>query len=315
MARKKRSKKTRGKSPSDTKTAHQARDENRSGASSEVSVVPAHDGQSTDAKISAARRVILSVLIIGHLMAVVLPPMAFQAAGELGNTSVVSTLIRPVAAYAQFMYLDRGYAFFAPDPGPSHLVQAAVRQPSGEMVETVYPDRENQWPRLMYHRHFMLTEFLTEVYQSPDVPTELAEIDPQAAEDWRRMRARYEHVRKSMIDHLSSENGGKTVFVRRLEHAIPNHEEFQELNIPLDDPRYYNVLFDRPPPVVVPPPETIPPPPAAEELAEPDDGKSSEGDSSDDASESPDEEATDEKATTEADAGVEKEQEASEVAP
>jgi hypothetical protein len=187
----------------------------------------------------------LSLLIAVHLIAVVSPPLAFQTRGPLGLSPSIDTLIRPVEGYSQFLYMDRGYAFFAPEPGPSHLLQAAIGSETGT-VERMYPDREDQWPRLLYHRHFMITEFLEEIYQPPGPPEALLQIDPVEAEYWQRRRARYEHVRQSIVDHLRHENPGREVAVRRIEHLIPDLNDFRRDPIELTDPRLYQVLLDEP---------------------------------------------------------------------
>ncbi|KAA5540188.1 hypothetical protein FYK55_21350 [Roseiconus nitratireducens] len=175
-------------------------------------------------------------------------------------------MIRPFQGYGQFLHLDRGYAFFAPDPGPSRLIQAAIVQPDGSVQEELYPDLSSQWPRLLYHRHFMLTEYLSEIYQPPGPPNEMFEIDPLEAQLWQRARGRYEYVRQSMIDHLRTVNDDKQVAIRRIEHALPTLAQFNESPLALDDPRSYNVLLDQPvvsdtiaptgPTEVIPPPTT-----------------------------------------------------------
>ncbi len=149
------------------------------------------------------------MLVIGHLLAVLLPPLSFQTRGPLGLSPAVATLLAPFEGYGQFLYIDRGYAFFAPDPGPSHLIQAAITDGGGQRIEIMYPDREQQWPRLLYHRHFMLSEFMDEIYQPPGPPQELVELDREEAEFWVRSRARYEHVRQSVVEHLQAEYPGQ----------------------------------------------------------------------------------------------------------
>jgi hypothetical protein len=244
-------------------------------------------------------RLSLSLLVTLHLLAVVAPPLAFQARGPLGLSPSVNTLISWVQDYSQFLYMDRGYAFFAPDPGPSHLIQVAIASEPGTQEpgtqesgtqesgtqesgtqksgtqepgtqepgaqEQMYPDRQAQWPRLLYHRHFMITEFLEEIYQPPGPPPALFQVDPVEAENWTRARARYEHVRQSVIDHLRHENPGREVAVRRIEHLVPNLSDYRNDRIELTDPRLYQVLLDEPiasdelsAPAA--PPESIPPP-------------------------------------------------------
>lgn len=198
---------------------------------------------------SRGRRGWVSLLILAHVMAVVVPPLAFQANGPLGLAPSVATVMQWVRPYAQFMYLDRGYAFFAPDPGPSHLIQAGITDPSGTLTEVVFPDLDRQWPRLLYHRHFMLAEFLNEIHRPPGPPPELIQQDPQGAQAWREARSRYEHTRASFVRHLESRYPGQRVAIRRLEHAIPDVVSFADESLDLNDPRLFRVLLDDPPPL------------------------------------------------------------------
>src|SRR6056297_2251607 len=91
----------------------------------------------------------VSVLLIGHLIAVFIAPLSFQTRSSRGSSPSVDLIAGPVRGYGEFLYLNRGYAFFAPDPGPSHLIQAAIVDPEGRMVEQMYPDLDQQWPRLL----------------------------------------------------------------------------------------------------------------------------------------------------------------------
>ena len=274
MAKKKRSSRNRSKQrmPDTTESdiTESAATVSEDIQSSQPQAMSPEHGQSGTLVLSRNVKLGLSLVIIVHLLAVVLPPLAFQTNGQLGQSSAVATAMRPLAAYAQSLYLDRGYAFFAPDPGPSHLFQAAITQPNGEIVETLFPDKEQQWPRLNYHRHFMLSEFLNEVYCPPGPPADFVRSDPEAAKEWVRLRRRYEDVRQSVVDHLRSVNNGAPVAIRRIEHVIPNHVEFQELDVDLSDPRLYMVMSDT---ALDRPPETVPAPPATEELKAPEEKK------------------------------------------
>jgi len=190
---------------------------------------------------------IASAAIVFHLCAVVLPPLAFQTISLDGPSPLIGTLIRPFQGYGQFLHIDRGYAFFAPDPGPSHLIQAAITQADGKIDEVMFPDREQQWPRLLYHRHFMLSEYLHEIYWPPGPPNEMFETEPAAALLWQQRRGRYEYVRSSMVEHLRHTNDGRDVAIRRIEHGLPSMQDFIDEPIELNDQRLYSVLLDRPP--------------------------------------------------------------------
>jgi|TARA_B110000495_G_scaffold200190_1_gene214940 hypothetical protein len=190
-------------------------------------------------------RLLISILIIGHLLAVVLPPLSVQTRGPIGQSPSIATALGLIERYSQMLYIDRGYAFFAPDPGPSHLIQAAVTDQNGKRVEWMYPDREQHWPRLLYHRHFMLSEFMEEIYQPPGPPPELRALNRDEAIYWGEARKRYEHVRRSVVDHLKYENPDKEVAIRRVEHLLPDLIEYQIAPIELTDERLYRVLLDQ----------------------------------------------------------------------
>lgn len=205
-------------------------------------------------------RFVVSFLIVGHVLAVAIAPLSFQTRSGRGSSPSVELLGSPVAGYGEFLYLNRGYAFFAPDPGPSHLFQAAIipadrdTNPTSAaekppLAEPVFPDRNVHWPRLLYHRHFMLAEFLTEVYQPPGPPQGLQEIDADTAENWRRSRSRYERVRQSFTQRLEAVHPDATVAIRRLEHLIPDFMDFGEADLELNDPSLYEVMFDQAPQV------------------------------------------------------------------
>ncbi|MDA8745091.1 hypothetical protein N9N28_10705 [Rubripirellula amarantea] len=191
-------------------------------------------------------RLILSVLVSVHLAAVILHPLSFQAQGDLGASPVITTLFAPFRGYGQLLYIDRGYAFFAPDPGPSHLIQAAITAKDGSRVEKMYPDLDQHQPRLMYHRHFMLSEYLHEIYQPPGPPRDLVAADPEAAEYWTLARTRYVKVHQSIVNHLNHEHPGQESAIRRIEHLIPDLGSYIDKPIELDDPQLYRVLLDRP---------------------------------------------------------------------
>lgn len=191
-------------------------------------------------------RLALSLLICLHLLAVFLPPLSFQTRGPLGQSPSVSSALRPLEGYGEFLYINRGYAFFAPDPGPSHLIQAAITDSQGNRTEVMIPDRKVHWPRLLYHRHFMLTEFLYEIYEPALSPAAVAALEPQEAELWRQSRSRYEHFRQSLVQHLEFANPNSEVAIRRIEHLIPDLVEFQRQPVNLTDPESYRVLLDQP---------------------------------------------------------------------
>ena len=66
----------------------------------------------------------------------------------------------PSRAYLSALHLDHQYHYFAPDPGPSTLLRYEGTRPDGTAVAGTLPDAAENFPRLLYHRYFMLTERL-----------------------------------------------------------------------------------------------------------------------------------------------------------
>jgi hypothetical protein len=207
---------------------------------------------------SRRARLAISVLVIGHLWAVIGRPLEFATQGPFGTSPSATTFFR---GYSQFAYLDHGYAFFAPEPGPSHFFQAAITPPQGERFERKFPDLSDQWPRLLYHRHFMLAEFLNDVYHPPGEPPAEIASDALATAQWRQGRKRYEDVRDSILNHLRSEHPRCEVAIRRVEHRQPGLPEFFQDGTSVRDERLLRVLFDTAIEANTLPPEGIPGPP------------------------------------------------------
>jgi hypothetical protein len=100
--------------------------------------------------------VIASVLLVWHLTAVFLAPMSVPPSSQ-----VVRDVCQrpPMQWYLDALYLNHGYYFFAPDPGDGHLIYFDVYDQQGNVVrQGKFPDWDVQWPRLWYHRHFMLAD-------------------------------------------------------------------------------------------------------------------------------------------------------------
>ena len=164
-------------------------------------------------------RRLASVAILVQLWAIVGRPLEFATQGPTGASPAATALYTPIKPYAEFTYLNHGYAFFAPNPGPSHLIGVTIRKDDGEIEESVYPSLQSQWPRLLYHRHFMLTEFLHNTFQPSEPPPEMFDVDWLRAR-WQVDRARYEAILGSMQRHLAARVGAPVdaVEIHRLEH-------------------------------------------------------------------------------------------------
>ena len=165
-------------------------------------------------------------LVIFHLLAVVAEPLFFYSRSEVQAGPEFLALRRGLGPYVDWMYLDHGYFFFAPNPGPSHLV--GIRDQS-----VVFPDRKEQWPRLLYHRYFMLSEF----YNNSFAPTAL---DPQDMTDklfvarWEEDRRFYQTLQRSISKSIQSQMG--TRGDDRWEDRIESWPELVRLERPLPGP-------------------------------------------------------------------------------
>lgn len=166
-----------------------------------------------------ALRAVLSALFAAHLTAVFVAPLASSidtAERRLPPEAQPSERPRPwlhkiFQPYLDIAYLNHGYGFFAPDPGPSHLVRYTIEHQDGRREEGVFPDRHAHWPRLRYHRHFMLAE----------------QALPKAGEAYGR--------------HLLKVHQARQVTVERVRHYLARAEEVLR-GVPLVEPQTYQSL-------------------------------------------------------------------------
>jgi len=118
------------------------------------------------------------------------------------------------------MGLANGYRFFAPEPGPSHLVRYEVTLPDGSQEQGLFPDRRQHKPRLLYHRYFMLSEFINTL-ENPNVPNERAQA-----------------YAKSYARHLADLHQATQVKLYLRRHFVPRMSEVRE-GMLLTDKRLY----------------------------------------------------------------------------
>lgn len=130
-----------------------------------VNAGPADRSHETASPWSAQQRGVASVLIAALVFVVFMGPVTNPIATE-ELTGPIGRLLAPIH---QLLYLSHGYRFFAPDPGPSHLLVYRLHYSDGEMRERRFPDAAKLSPRLRYHRWFMLSETLFAEHSSqPD---------------------------------------------------------------------------------------------------------------------------------------------------
>jgi hypothetical protein len=187
----------------------------------------------------------LSLLVVFHLLAVFAEPFRFFTRSGRGTSPAADPIRWALTPYIEFAYLNHGYFFFAPEPGPSHLMECQLQMADGEQRQLRFPDKFAQRPRLLYHRHFMLAEFLNGLHVPP-FRAEVTVEDARLAQDWQADRQLYERVRDSMTEHLVAKYGAVSGKLERLEHRLPSSEEVFEQRLPLSSPTLYVTLPDAP---------------------------------------------------------------------
>ncbi len=186
-------------------------------------------------------RAAVSCAVVLHLVGVMVAPISTppQFAGPpsiIGNE--LQKVYRP---YITAMYLDHAYKFFAPNPGPSHLLRYDLYFADGRRSinseDQIFPDRHRHWPRLLYHRHFMLTEFLNDgrppeawgdepLPASPAAgPTASGEVLPPLAP---QAEGRVETYLRGFAAYLLRRHGAERVELFYRIHRLPSPEEVLE---------------------------------------------------------------------------------------
>ena len=177
-------------------------------------------------------RGLVSLALAVHVSAVFIAPFSLPPASRL--SSYPRAWLRP---YLDAAFLDHGYRFFAPEPGSeSHLVRYELKFADGASRRGTFPDVREHWPRLFYHRHFMLSEFLNQL-DPGDAPPDSAPDDAFA--DYRRQRAMFEAFAASYATHLLARHQALEVTLFRVRHRIPSPTMVIERGVRLDDPESY----------------------------------------------------------------------------
>lgn len=155
--------------------------------------------------LSRRARGVVSLLLILHLVAIASAPLAMEPSSLPAQK--VFAFFRP---YLDAAFLNHGYHFFAPEPGPSHLIRYELTFSDGRVEGGVFPDFTRQTPRLNYHRHFMLSEFANRLAVNDAQQPALRELN------------------QSFARHLMSEWGAEsaTLFLRR--HYIPSPQQVKD---------------------------------------------------------------------------------------
>ncbi|MEO2009896.1 MAG: hypothetical protein ABGX22_14565 [Pirellulaceae bacterium] len=183
------------------------------------------------------RRLVTAGLVF-HLLAVVVPPLQLATTSSPVMRSPfmdqVGWVFQP---YDDALFLNHGYAFFAPNPGSNFLLYAVLEFTDGRQPIIVrLPDTDQRFPRLMYHRYFMLSEHFNGAYPGYEEPVD---APAELVVGWKRSRQIFKQREASMIRHLTEKYGASRVTLERWEHRPPSTIEMFQGRIPIDAPELY----------------------------------------------------------------------------
>jgi hypothetical protein len=147
--------------------------------------------------------------LVFHVAAIIVAPAAVSPSSDL--IQAAWDVCHP---YLQVLDLNHGYHFFAPEPAESTLLAFEAQRADGTVVSGRIPNF-GIVPRLLYHRHFMLTEHMK------DAPAELQD-------EWVG----------SYAEHLCQKYGAVRVKLTGQIHNLPTMEMVRE-GRRLDDPSSY----------------------------------------------------------------------------
>ncbi len=157
-------------------------------------------------------RYCINVWVLLHFTAII------AAAGSIGPApGYVLFVWRVFHPYLEFLFLNHGFNFYAPEPSSSMLMEFEAVRADGSTVTGQIPDRALR-PRLLYQRHLLLTEHIT-----------LAPIDDRRP--WYQSYAR----------HLCRKYGAARVHLTLVSHA-PMPMEMVRNGGRLDDAITYTKL-------------------------------------------------------------------------
>lgn len=159
-------------------------------------------------------RLLMSLVLLVYVAGVIIAPLA----GPPPASELSRVILQPFRPLLGALYLGHGYRFFAPDPGPGHSLRWTITRADGTTLSGTTPDAERDWPRLLYHRRFMVAEKIAPLVPPPDAP---AEVRARAKADWLPLV-------KGVAGNLLRTHGGDRITLEMVEHYLPAPEEVAE---------------------------------------------------------------------------------------
>jgi hypothetical protein len=165
-----------------------------------------------------------SLLIAWHVSAVFLAPLSIPPSSQL----IVDLAQRPpMQWYLDALYINHGYEFFAPNPSDGHLIRYQVLDERGGVIQQgEFPNLKDEWPRLRYHRYFMLAD-----------QSELPVPDEKIRDQWLRTYL------AAYARQLLRQYGGQTARVQRIVH-YPLFLNDALKGMELTDPQTYETQLE-----------------------------------------------------------------------
>jgi hypothetical protein len=184
-------------------------------------------------------RVLISIALLVHLSVVIAAPWSMEMNPRVPPPAIPGVIARSAGPYLDATYSGHGYRFFCPEPGPSHLVHYSLEMPDGSSREGTFPDLKTEWPRLFYHRHFMLSEKLAGLW-NPEKPPQ--DAPPEARAHWQSSQQVFLAVAQSYAQHLLAVTGAREVKLQLVEHQLPGPEELAQ-GSSLNDPKLDQIMW------------------------------------------------------------------------
>ncbi len=194
----------------------------------------------------------LLVAFLVHFLGVLSEPLRFFSRSEVRTNGApefvaLGEIMKP---YSQWLYMNHGYFFFAPNPGPGHLIQcssnpistteATIENPNNSFR---LPNRDEHWPRLLYHRYFMLSEFYSSRFAPAQVSEELKK-DVEFMQRWASDKELYDQIQSSIVSSLKHSRNKENIELRRVERLLPDSQQVLRDGWVLNDPRLTSVLSE-----------------------------------------------------------------------
>lgn len=172
-------------------------------------------------------RLAASVLLAVHMLAVFTAPWMSSTQSPLA-----ASFFSVMEPYLDGLELNNGYQFFAPEPGPSHLVRYDLYWSDGRHESGVFPNRQEHWPRLLYHRYFMLTDMA--LMTGPPDPSW------RPGTDWAQLKtsAHEQTLARAYAARLLRDSGADRVALYFVLHYLPRPDEVRA-GMSLTDPSLY----------------------------------------------------------------------------